>query len=85
MLSDRIGQKSLYLSGAGFCVLSRFLSSYYWIAKVRSSSGADDPRLQLRSDDDVCRAANTFTRMFGTKVRYTGLSFAYQFSRFLAD
>lgn len=24
-----------------------------------------------------------FTRMFGTKVRYTGLSFAYQFSAIL--
>lgn len=39
-LSDRIGQKVCICREQDFVSCSRFLSSYYWIAKVRSSSGA---------------------------------------------
>ena len=83
-LSDRIGQKSLYLSGAGFCVLFAFpffllLDSkstlIIWCSMILGYNLG--PTMMFAVQPTL------FTRMFGTKVRYTGLSFAYQFSAIL--
>ncbi|MCQ4968496.1 MFS transporter [Atlantibacter hermannii] len=83
-LSDRIGQKKLYLCGAGFCVLFAFpfflllgtkSTLIIWISMIVGYNFG--PTMMFAVQPTL------FTRMFGTHVRYTGLSFAYQFSAIL--
>ncbi|MCP6491137.1 MFS transporter, partial [Klebsiella pneumoniae] len=71
-------------SGAGFCVLFAFpffllLDSkstlIIWCSMILGYNLG--PTMMFAVQPTL------FTRMFGTKVRYTGLSFAYQFSAIL--
>lgn len=82
--SDRIGQRKIYLLGAGFCVLYAFPffllldtknTLIIWCSMVLGYNFG--PTMMFAVQPTL------FTRMFGTRVRYTGLSFAYQFSAIL--
>lgn len=83
-LSDRVGQRKIYLLGAGFCVLFAFpffllLGTksvlIIWVSMILGYNLG--PTMMFAVQPTL------FTRMFGTQVRYTGLSFAYQFSAIL--
>ena len=79
--SDRIGQRRIYLAGAAataavifpfFWMLSSGSGVLIWIAFIVAYNIG--PTLMFAVQPTM------FARMFGTRVRYTGLSFAYQFS-----
>ncbi len=83
-LSDRIGQRRIYLFGAAVCVL--FIFPFFlllgtgslpaiWLAFAIAYNFG--PTMMFAVQPTM------FARMFGTDVRYTGLSFAYQFSAIL--
>ncbi|NUU68304.1 MHS family MFS transporter [Enterobacteriaceae bacterium BIT-l23] len=83
-ISDRIGQKRVYLFGAGFCVFFAFpfflllgteSKLIIWSAMILGYNLG--PTIMFSVQPTL------FTSMFGTHVRYTGLSFAYQFSAIL--
>lgn len=83
-ISDRVGQRKIYLLGAGFCVLYAFPffllldtknTLIIWCSMVVGYNFG--PTMMFAVQPTL------FTRMFGTRVRYTGLSFAYQFSAIL--
>jgi MHS family shikimate/dehydroshikimate transporter-like MFS transporter len=83
-LSDRWGQRTMYLAGAGFLVLFSFPffqllgtkdTFCIWFAMIIAYNFG--PTMMFAVQPTM------FSRMFGTNVRYTGLSFAYQFSAVL--
>jgi MHS family shikimate/dehydroshikimate transporter-like MFS transporter len=83
-LSDRVGQKPLYLVGAAFCAAFAFPffmlletgnAATIWIAMIIGYNLG--PTMMFAVQPTM------FTKMFGPRVRYTGLSFAYQFSAIL--
>jgi MHS family shikimate/dehydroshikimate transporter-like MFS transporter len=83
-ISDRVGLRRIYIAGAAFCVLFAFpffmlLDSgrqpLIWIAFILAYNLG--PTMMFAVQPTM------FARMFGTDVRYTGLSFAYQFSAIL--
>ncbi len=80
-ISDRVGQKAVYLAGAAFAgvfafpffmLLNTQNSAVVWIALILAYNLG--PTLMFAVQPTM------FTTMFGPRVRYTGLSFAYQFS-----
>ncbi|WP_411704144.1 MFS transporter [Edaphovirga cremea] len=83
-LSDRWGQRRLYMAGAAFSMLFAFPffqlleTREIWIIWLAMILGYNfGPTMMFAVQPTL------FTRMFGTRVRYTGLSFAYQFSAIL--
>lgn len=83
-ISDRVGQRPLYMAGAAFCMLFAFPFFFLletqqpvviWFAMIVGYNFG--PTMMFAVQPTM------FVRMFGTKVRYTGLSFAYQFSAIL--
>lgn len=83
-ISDRVGQRRLYLLGAGFCVALIFpffallgTGNMWAITLAFVLAYNFGPTLMFAVQPTM------FARMFGTNVRYTGLSFAYQFSAIL--
>jgi Na+/melibiose symporter-like transporter len=83
-LGDRFGMRRVYLLGAAAVVLVAFPSLLLldtasvpaiWVALIVSDSFG--PTMMFAVQPTL------FTSMFGTDVRYTGLSFAYQFSAIL--
>lgn len=83
-ISDRVGQRKMYLFGAGFCVLFAFpfflllgtkSTIIIWCSMILGYNLG--PTMMFAVQPTL------FTHMFGTRVRYTGLSFAYQFSAIL--
>lgn len=83
-LSDRIGQRRVYLLGAGFCVLYAFPffmllnTQHALIITISMVLGYN-----LGPTTMFAVQPTLFASLFGTRVRYTGLSFAYQFSSIL--
>ncbi|MFZ3388144.1 MFS transporter [Buttiauxella gaviniae] len=83
-ISDRVGQRKIYLLGAGFCVLYAF--PFFLLLDTRSTLIIWCSMIVGYNFGPTMMFAvqpTLFTRMFGTRVRYTGLSFAYQFSAIL--
>lgn len=79
--SDRVGQRVVYLAGAAataavifpfFGLLSTGHGTLIWIAFILAYNLGPTSMFAVQP--------TMFARMFGTRVRYTGLSFAYQFS-----
>jgi MHS family shikimate/dehydroshikimate transporter-like MFS transporter len=79
--SDRVGQRRIYLAGAAatavvifpfFGLLSTGHGGLVWIAFILAYNLGPTSMFAVQP--------TMFARMFGTRVRYTGLSFAYQFS-----
>ena len=83
-ISDRVGQRKIYLLGAGFCVLFAF--PFFLLLGTKSTLIIWCSMIvgyNLGPTMMFAVQPTLFTRMFGTHVRYTGLSFAYQFSAIL--
>lgn len=83
-LSDRVGQRKIYLFGAGFCVLFAF--PFFLLLGTKSVLIIWCSMIvgyNLGPTMMFAVQPTLFSRMFGTQVRYTGLSFAYQFSAIL--
>lgn len=83
-ISDRVGQRRIYLLGAGFCVLFAF--PFFLLLETKSPLIIWCSMIlgyNLGPTMMFAVQPTLFTRMFGTRVRYTGLSFAYQFSAIL--
>jgi len=83
-LSDRIGRRPLYMAGAAFVALFAF--PFFWLLNTESTvliwlaivlGFAVGTGLMFGVQ------ATFFTELFGTRVRYSGLSVAYQFSALL--
>lgn len=83
-LSDRFGQRALYLAGAAFAGLFAFPffvlldaqnAAVTWVALIVAYNFGPTVMFAVQP--------TMFTAMFGTRIRYTGLSFAYQFSAIL--
>ncbi|HLR02934.1 MAG TPA: MFS transporter [Virgibacillus sp.] len=80
-LSDRIGRKPVYMSGAIFVVLFAF--PFFWLLNTQVTgliylalilSFVLGPTLMFSVQSVF------FTELFGTQVRYSGISLAYQLS-----
>lgn len=80
-ISDKVGQKSIYLFGAFFCII--FAYPFFLMLETK------DPFIitlaliigyNLGPTAMYAVQPTMFTKMFSTRVRYTGLSFAFQFS-----
>ncbi|WP_159565421.1 MFS transporter [Budvicia diplopodorum] len=83
-LSDRWGQRPLYMTGAAFCLLFAF--PFFWLLGTQQPVAIWFAMIVGYNFGPTMMFAvqpTMFVRMFGTKVRYTGLSFAYQFSAIL--
>ena len=83
-ISDRVGQRKMYMFGAGFCVLFAF--PFFMLLDTKSTLIIWCSMIlgyNLGPTMMFAVQPTLFTRMFGTRVRYTGLSLAYQFSAIL--
>jgi MFS transporter, MHS family, shikimate and dehydroshikimate transport protein len=81
MLGDRFGLRAVYLAGAGFAAVLAF--PFFWVLEGRTAAAVWigfvvaynlGPTLMLSVQ------ATFFTTLFQARVRYTGLSVAYQVS-----
>jgi MHS family shikimate/dehydroshikimate transporter-like MFS transporter len=81
VLGDRFGPRAVYLAGAGFAALLAF--PFFWVLEQRTVAAVWigfvttynlGPTLMLSVQ------ATFFTTLFQARVRYTGLSVAYQVS-----
>jgi MFS family permease len=84
-LSDRIGRRPVYLSGALFTMLFAF--PYFWLLETRSATLiwlATIVAVNLGHDAMYGPQAAYFSELFGTRVRYTGASLSYQLSSVFA-
>lgn len=83
-LSDRIGQRRVYLMGSGFCIL--YALPFFILLNTQSALIITISMVlgyNLGPTMMFAVQPTLFASMFGTRVRYTGLSFAYQFSSIL--
>ena len=83
-LSDRFGQRPIYLAGAAFCAV--FIFPFFSLLATKDVYviwGTLIVAYILGPTTMFAVQPTMFSRMFGTRVRYTGLSFAYQFSAIL--
>jgi MFS transporter, MHS family, shikimate and dehydroshikimate transport protein len=84
-LSDRIGRRPVYMWGAGFLVLFAF--PFFWLANTESPILI---RLAIVLAYAVGNGAMFatqpafFSELFGTNVRYSGVSLGYQLSAVFA-
>lgn len=84
-ISDRIGRKPIYLAGAIFVVISAF--PYFWALDSASHAAAWVAMTLIGLGSAVCMSglqATFLAELFGTNVRYSGLSVAYQLSALVA-
>ncbi|QKJ66559.1 MHS family MFS transporter [Deefgea piscis] len=80
-LSDRYGQKSIYLFGAAFCVLFAF--PFYFLLGTQNTTLVFIAMIlgyNLGPTLIFAVQATMFSQIFDVRVRYTGLSVAYQVS-----
>lgn len=83
-ISDKIGQKTIYMFGAAFCILFAF--PFFLLLDTQNNVVIIIALIlgyNLGPTAMFAVQPTLFTKMFGTNVRYTGLSFAYQFSAIL--
>lgn len=83
-LSDRWGQRPIYLAGAAFCAVFAF--PFFGLLQTRDTATIWITLVIAYNLGPTMMFAvqpTMFSQMFGTRVRYTGLSFAYQFSAIL--
>ena len=84
-ISDRIGRRPVYMWGAGFLVLFAF--PFFWLANTESPTLI---RLAIVLAFAVGNGAMFatqpafFSELFGTRVRYSGVSFGYQLAAVFA-
>ncbi|WP_343553274.1 MFS transporter [Pantoea sp.] len=83
-LSDRIGQRRVYLISAGFCVI--YALPFFMLLNTQDAFIITLSMVlgyNLGPTMMFAVQPTLFASLFGTHVRYTGLSFAYQFSSIL--
>jgi MHS family shikimate/dehydroshikimate transporter-like MFS transporter len=83
-MSDRVGQRRIYLLGAAFCMLFAF--PFFLLLDTKSTLIIWCSMVLVYNLGPTMMFSvqpTLFTRLFGINVRYTGLSFAYQFSAIL--
>ncbi|GAA3732648.1 MFS family permease [Spinactinospora alkalitolerans] len=84
-ISDRVGRRPLYLAGGVLVALTAF--PYFWLLNSGSTWWAWTAMALAALGSAVCMSslqATLFTEMFGVRVRYSGMSFAYQTSAMVA-
>ncbi|GAB3455727.1 MFS transporter [Streptomonospora sediminis] len=84
-ISDRIGRRPLYMAGGVLVALTAF--PYFWLLEMGSTWWAWTAMGIAAIGGAVCMSslqATLFTEMFSVKVRYSGMSFAYQSSAMVA-
>ncbi|MBV2366678.1 MFS transporter [Streptomonospora nanhaiensis] len=84
-VSDRVGRRPLYLAGGVIVALTAF--PYFWLLEMGSAWWAWTAMALAAVGGAVCMSslqATLFTEMFGVRVRYSGMSFAYQTSAMVA-
>jgi MFS transporter, MHS family, shikimate and dehydroshikimate transport protein len=85
-LADRYGLRPVYMGGAAFCALFAF--PFFWLLDTRNTLLI---WLALALGFAIGRGAmwgpqaSFFSEAFGTRVRYSGTSFVYQFSGIAAS
>ncbi len=83
-ISDKVGQKAVYMAGALFCILFAF--PFFMLLETQNPTIIVIALIigyNLGPTAMFAVQPTMFSQMFGTNVRYTGLSFAYQFSAIL--
>ncbi len=84
LISDKIGQRTIYMAGALFCVIFAF--PFFMLLETQNPTIIILALIigyNLGPTAMFAVQPTMFSKMFGTNVRYTGLSFAYQFSAIL--
>ena len=84
LISDKVGQRAVYLFGSGFCILFAF--PFFMLLDTQNITLIVIALMvgyNLGPTAMFAVQPTMFAKMFGTNVRYTGLSFAYQFSAIL--
>ena len=85
-LADRFGRRPVYMGGAAFCALFAF--PFFWLLETRNTGLI---WLALALGFAIGHGAmwgpqaSFFSEAFGTRVRYSGTSFVYQFSGIAAS
>lgn len=84
-LSDRIGRRPVYMGGAAFCALFAF--PFFWLLNTENSLLVWLAPVGLAVGHSAMWGpqAAFFSEAFGTRVRYSGTSFVYQFSGLVAS
>jgi MHS family shikimate/dehydroshikimate transporter-like MFS transporter len=80
-LADRIGRRPVYMGGAAFCALFAF--PFFWLLNTENTILiwlALALGLAIGHSAMWGPQASFFSEAFGTRVRYSGTSFVYQFS-----
>ena len=79
-LSDRLGRRPVYMGGAAFCALFAF--PFFWLLNTENLLlvGLALVGLAIGHSAMWGPQAAFFSEAFGTRVRYSGTSFVYQFS-----
>lgn len=81
VLGDRFGPRAVYMAGAGFAALLAF--PFFWVLEGRTIAAvwlAFVTAYNLGPTLMLSVQATFFTTLFEARVRYTGLSVAYQVS-----
>ncbi len=84
-LSDRVGRRPIYLTGAAVVTLTAF--PYFWALESGSIAWVWTAMGLAALGGAVCMSsqqATLFTEMFSVNVRYSGMSVAYQASAMVA-
>jgi MFS transporter, MHS family, shikimate and dehydroshikimate transport protein len=84
-LSDRVGRKPIYLFGATFLVL--FAYPFFLLVQTRNTVlvvVAFVIGYAIANGALFAMEPSYFSELFGTRVRYSGISLAYQFSAVIA-
>jgi MFS family permease len=79
--ADRVGRRPVYMGGAAFCALFAF--PFFWLLDTENIALVWlAPLLGLAIGHSAMWGpqASFFSEAFGTRVRYSGTSFVYQFS-----
>ena len=80
-LADRVGRRPVYMGGAAFCALFAF--PFFWLLDTENTILiwlALALGLAIGHSAMWGPQASFFSEAFGTRVRYSGTSFVYQFS-----
>jgi len=80
-LADRVGRRPVYMGGAAFCALFAF--PFFWLLDTENTILiwlALTLGLAIGHSAMWGPQASFFSEAFGTRVRYSGTSFVYQFS-----
>lgn len=84
-ISDKIGRRPVYMAGAAFCGLFAF--PFFWLLGTENALLVCLAPIGMAIGHSAMWGpqAALFSEAFGTRVRYSGTSFVYQFSGLLSS